>query len=65
MAPALGAGHTVVLKLPKTRCISVLEFIKEIAQVLPPGVVNVVTDALTSVGCGRVALLAPKFLQNR
>jgi hypothetical protein len=40
MAPALGAGHTVVLKLPKTRCISVLEFIKEIAQVLPPGVVN-------------------------
>jgi hypothetical protein len=36
----------VVLKPPKTGCISVLEFIKEIAQVLPPGVVNVVTDAL-------------------
>ncbi|MBB3228216.1 acyl-CoA reductase-like NAD-dependent aldehyde dehydrogenase [Luteibacter sp. Sphag1AF] len=43
LAPALTAGCTVVLKPAETVCVSVLEFIKDIADVLPPGVINVVT----------------------
>lgn len=43
LAPALAAGCTVVLKPAETVCMSVLEFIADIADLLPPGVVNVVT----------------------
>jgi aldehyde dehydrogenase len=43
LAPALAAGCTVVLKPAETVCMSVLEFIADIADLIPPGVVNVVT----------------------
>jgi aldehyde dehydrogenase len=50
LAPALAAGNTVVLKPAETVCLSVLEFIAEIADVLPPGVVNVVTGYGSAIG---------------
>jgi acyl-CoA reductase-like NAD-dependent aldehyde dehydrogenase len=50
LAPALAAGCTVVLKPAETVCLSVLEFIAEIADLLPPGVVNVVTGYGHAVG---------------
>ena len=50
LAPALAAGCTVVLKPAETACLSVLEFIKDISDVLPPGVVNVVTGYGAAVG---------------
>jgi len=50
LAPALAAGCTVVLKPAETVCISVLEFIKDIADILPQGVVNVVTGFGSAVG---------------
>ena len=40
LAPALAAGNTVVLKPAETLCLSVLEFMKEMADIIPPGVVN-------------------------
>jgi aldehyde dehydrogenase len=43
LAPALAAGCTVVLKPAETVCMSVLEFIADIADLIPPGVINVVT----------------------
>jgi acyl-CoA reductase-like NAD-dependent aldehyde dehydrogenase len=43
LAPALAAGCTVVLKPAETVCLSVLEFVKDIADLLPKGVLNVVT----------------------
>ncbi len=43
LAPALAAGCTVVLKPAETVCLSVLEFIADIADLVPPGVINVVT----------------------
>jgi aldehyde dehydrogenase len=43
LAPALAAGCTVVLKPAETVCMSVLEFIADIADLLSSGVVNVVT----------------------
>lgn len=50
LAPALAAGCTVVLKPAETVCLSVLEFIRDIADLLPRGVVNVVTGYGASVG---------------
>jgi aldehyde dehydrogenase len=50
LAPALAAGNTVVLKPAETVCLSVLELMAEIADVLPPGVVNVVTGYGHAVG---------------
>jgi aldehyde dehydrogenase len=50
LAPALAAGCTVVLKPAETACVSVLEFIKDISDVLPAGVVNVVTGYGANVG---------------
>lgn len=43
IAPALAAGNTVVLKPSEIVCLSVLEFAREMADLLPPGVLNVVT----------------------
>jgi aldehyde dehydrogenase len=43
IAPALAAGNTVVLKPSEIVCLSVLEFAREMADLLPPGVFNVVT----------------------
>jgi len=43
MAPALAAGDTVVIKPSSTTSLSLLELAKLMNQVLPPGVVNVIT----------------------
>jgi aldehyde dehydrogenase len=50
LAPALAAGCTVVLKPAETVCMSVLEFAKEIADILPPGVFNIVTGYGAAIG---------------
>jgi aldehyde dehydrogenase len=50
LAPALAAGNTVVLKPAETVCLSVLELMMEIAQILPPGVINVITGYGQNVG---------------
>lgn len=43
VAPALAAGNTVVLKPSEIVCLSVLEFARDMADLLPPGVLNIVT----------------------
>ncbi|WP_175767597.1 aldehyde dehydrogenase family protein [Burkholderia cenocepacia] len=43
IAPALAAGNTIVLKPSEIVCLSVLEFAREMADLLPPGVLNIVT----------------------
>lgn len=50
LAPALAAGCTVVLKPAETVCLSVMEFIRDIADLLPKGVVNVITGLGSVVG---------------
>jgi aldehyde dehydrogenase len=50
IAPALAAGNTVVLKPAESTCLSVLEFFAEMADILPPGVVNVITGYGQAVG---------------
>jgi aldehyde dehydrogenase len=50
IAPALAAGNTVVLKPAESVCLSVLELFRECADVLPPGVVNIVTGYGPEVG---------------
>ena len=50
LAPALAAGCTVVLKPAESVCLSVLEFIDDIRDLLPPGVLNVVTGLGVEVG---------------
>lgn len=42
LAPALAAGNTIVLKPAEDACLSVMEFTKLVADILPNGVVNVV-----------------------
>lgn len=48
IAPAIAMGNTVVIKPSQTTSITILELAKILAQVLPAGVVNIVT------GTGRV-----------
>lgn len=43
VAPALAAGNTVVLKPAESVCLAILEFFRECADIIPPGVVNIVT----------------------
>lgn len=50
IAPALASGNTVVLKPAETVCLSVIEFFVEMADLLPPGVINVVTGYGADVG---------------
>jgi acyl-CoA reductase-like NAD-dependent aldehyde dehydrogenase len=50
IGPALATGNTMVLKPAESTCLSVLEFTKEIASLLPPGVLNVVTGYGPDVG---------------
>ncbi len=50
IAPAIVTGNTVVLKPAETVCLSVMEFFREMADIIPPGVVNVVTGYGASVG---------------
>ena len=55
IAPALATGNTVVLKPAETVCLSIMEFFREMADLLPPGVVNVLTGYGADVGEALVA----------
>ena len=50
LAPALAAGNTVVIKPSSTAPLGVMELAKVLAQVLPPGVVNVITGGGSTTG---------------
>ena len=50
IAPALAAGNTVVIKPSSATSLSLLEFAKIIEQVLPAGVVNVITGRGSTTG---------------
>jgi aldehyde dehydrogenase len=50
IAPALAAGNTVVIKPAESVCLSIMEFFREMADIIPPGVVNVVTGYGADVG---------------
>ncbi|HKY93385.1 MAG TPA: aldehyde dehydrogenase family protein [Nevskiaceae bacterium] len=50
VGPALAAGNTIVLKPAESTCLAVLEFTREIADLLPPGVLNVLTGYGPDVG---------------
>ncbi len=50
LAPALAAGDTVVLKPSSLTPLSTLELAKIVNEVLPPGVVNVITGAGATTG---------------
>jgi len=50
LAPALAAGDTVVIKPSSTTSLSLLELAKLMAQVLPPGVINVITGRGSGAG---------------
>lgn len=50
IAPALAAGDTVVIKPSSATSLSLLEFGKILDEVLPPGVVNIVTGGGSSTG---------------
>lgn len=50
LAPALAAGCTIVLKPAETVCLSVLEFTKEVADIIPSGVFNVITGYGAAIG---------------
>lgn len=50
MAPALAAGNTVVLKPPEQCSPSILRFGELVKDILPPGVVNIVSGLGADVG---------------
>lgn len=50
IAPALAAGNTIVLKPSEMVCLGVMEFFKEMADIIPPGVVNVITGFGPNIG---------------
>ena len=50
LAPALAAGNTVVIKPSSETSLSLLELAKLFEQVLPPGVVNVITGKGSTTG---------------
>ena len=50
IGPALATGCTIVIKPAESTCLTVLEFTKLIADLLPPGVLNVVTGYGPDVG---------------
>jgi aldehyde dehydrogenase (NAD+) len=54
LAPALACGNTIVLKPSEFASASVLEFVALIADLLPPGVLNVVTGFGPGVGAALV-----------
>ena len=55
VAPALAAGNTVVLKPAESTCLSILELFKDCQDIIPPGVVNIVTGYGPEVGEALVA----------
>ena len=50
IAPALAAGDCVVIKPSSVTSLSILELAKLLAEVLPPGVVNVITGRGSAAG---------------
>ncbi len=50
IAPALAAGNTLVLKPAETVCLSILAFIDEVKDIIPKGVVNIVTGSGAEIG---------------
>lgn len=50
IAPAVAAGNTVVMKPSEMTPVTIMELAKILAQVLPSGVVNIVTGSGTSAG---------------
>ncbi|WP_330766973.1 aldehyde dehydrogenase family protein [Rhodococcus sp. M8-35] len=50
IAPAIASGNTLVIKPSEMTPITILELAKILAQVLPPGVVNIVTGTGASAG---------------
>jgi len=50
IAPALASGCTIVMKPSEIVCLAVMEFVKDIADLLPPGVLNVVTGYGQALG---------------
>jgi aldehyde dehydrogenase (NAD+) len=50
ISPALAAGDCIVIKPSSDTSLSLLEFAKIIADILPPGVVNVVTGTGSTTG---------------
>lgn len=59
LAPALAAGNTVVLKPAETTPVSIMELIKVIEDLLPPGVINVVNGFGAKIG--RALVTNPKI----
>jgi aldehyde dehydrogenase (NAD+) len=55
LAPALACGNTVVMKPSELASASVLEFARKTRDILPAGVVNVVTGLGTEAGAALVA----------
>ncbi len=55
LAPALAAGNTVVLKPSEQTPLSTLKLAELLAEILPPGVVNVICGRGASVGAPLVA----------
>lgn len=45
IAPAIATGNTVVLKVPEDAPLAVLELSKIFQEILPPGVVNIITGS--------------------
>lgn len=50
IAPALAAGNTIVIKPSSSTSLSLLELAKLLAEVLPPGVVNIITGKGSASG---------------
>lgn len=50
IAPALAAGNTIVIKPSSETPLSLLEFVKLTAGILPPGVINVITGKGSTAG---------------
>ena len=50
LAPALAAGNCIIFKPSSTTSLSILEFTKLIQDVLPPGVLNILTGGGGSTG---------------
>lgn len=55
IAPALAAGNTIVVKPSEYASASVLEFVRAIEDLLPPGVLNVVTGSGEEAGSALVS----------
>jgi len=55
LAPALAAGNTVVLKPDENASLSTLELARQLAEIFPPGVVNVVPGYGVEAGAALIA----------